>query len=181
MKGIIFREFIDFVEGSLGEDAVEDMIDLADVPSGAAYTMVGQYSWREMASLVSALSQISGHAPSALQTAFGRHLLGRLAERYPEFFETCDTTFDLLERVNSQIHVEVKKLYPDAELPTIEATPTEDGKMQVVYTSCRPFGDLCVGMIHGTSDYFGEEIELETEPHQRGLTIWVRSRGKEAA
>ncbi len=181
MKGLVFREFLDFVEEALGDDVVEDMIDLADLPSGAAYTVVGKYDWREMASLVAALAKITGHEPSALQTAFGHSLLGRLAKRYPEFFDSCNTTFDLLERVNSQIHIEVQKLYPDAELPTIDAEPSNDGWMRVVYTSCRPFGDLCVGMIHGTAEHFGENIEIQTEPHQRGLTIWLRMRDQEAA
>lgn len=181
MKGVVFREFLDFVEEALGNDVVEDMIDLANLPSGAAYTVVGKYDWREMGSLVAALSQITGHDPSALQTAFGRSLLGRLAKRYPDFFESCNTTFDLLERVNSQIHVEVQKLYPDAELPSIDAERSNGGSMRVVYTSCRPFGDLCVGMIQGTADHFGEEIEIETEPHQRGLTIWIQRHDQAAA
>lgn len=181
MKGLIFREFFDFVEDALGAAVVEDMIEMADVPSGAAYTVVGKYDWREMAALVSALSQITGHEASELQTAFGRNLLGRLSKRYPAFFDSCSTSFDLLENVNSQIHVEVRKLYPDAELPVIVAEPSENGSMRVVYTSCRPFGDLCVGMIHGAADYFNEEIEVETKPHQRGLTIWIQRCGREAA
>lgn len=181
MKGMIFREFLDFVEEALGDDVLEDMIDRAGVPSGAAYTVVGNYDWREMASLVGALSQVTGHEPSQLQAAFGRSLLGRLAKRYPDFFESCHTTFDLLERVNSQIHVEVRKLYPDAELPTIHAEQSNGSSMRVVYTSCRPFGDLCVGMIQGTADHFGEDLEIETKPHQRGLTIWIQKRDQEAA
>ncbi|MEM7781652.1 MAG: heme NO-binding domain-containing protein, partial [Pseudomonadota bacterium] len=56
MKGLVFREFFDFVEDALGAAVVEDMIEMADVPSGAAYTVVGKYDWREMAALVSALS-----------------------------------------------------------------------------------------------------------------------------
>ena len=87
MKGIVFREFIKFVEDQAGEDVVEAMIDKADPPSGAAYTAVGKYDWREMVDLVKALSEIVSAPVPDLIRAFGCLLFGRLSQSYPTFLE----------------------------------------------------------------------------------------------
>ena len=83
MKGVVFREFIDFVEDQAGEEVVEDMITRAAPASGAAYTAVGKYDWREMVQMVSALSDITQAPVPDLVRAFGRHLFGRLQSAYP--------------------------------------------------------------------------------------------------
>ena len=78
MKGIVFREFIDVVEVQAGEDVVDDMIGKANPASGAAYTAVGKYDWKEMVDLVVALSEITSTPVPDLIHVFGRHLFGLL-------------------------------------------------------------------------------------------------------
>lgn len=181
MKGIVFREFIDFVEDQAGEDVVDEMIDAANPASGAAYTAVGKYDWREMVDLVVALSKIVGAPVPDLVRAFGRHLFGRLATNYPLFLEGQNSTFDFLMTVEDKIHVEVLKLYPDAELPTLDARRITSDSMTLGYSSCRPFGDLCVGMIEGCADHFGEEFEISTSPKEAGLHIDINRVALQAA
>jgi hypothetical protein len=181
MKGIIFREYIDFVSDTFGEDVADDMIDNANLPSGGSYTIIGHYDWKEMTAMVATLSAATKHEPRDLVRGFGQHLLGRLAIRYPQFFSGCNDCFELLQRVDSLIHVEVKKLYPDAELPKLDTQPLENGDLCVVYTSCRPFGDLCLGMIESSARHFGDIIEMQSVPHQKGLTITIRKIDQEAA
>lgn len=181
MKGIVFREFIDFVEDQAGDDVVDAMIDKANPASGAAYTAVGKYDWREMVDLVKALSEIVDAPMPDLIRAFGRHLFGRLAANYPTFLEGQTDTFSFLETVEDKIHVEVLKLYPDAELPTLDAKRIDDGRMVLGYSSCRPFGDLCVGMIEGCSDHFGEQFEIQSTNAVDGLNIEVGRVAAQAA
>lgn len=38
MKGIVFREFIDMVESTFGEDISDEIIEESDLPSGGSYT-----------------------------------------------------------------------------------------------------------------------------------------------
>lgn len=181
MKGIVFREFIDFVEEQAGDDVVDEMIEKADPPSGAAYTAVGKYDWKEMVDLVAALSEITTAPVPDLIRAFGRHLFGRLRDAYPQFLKGPTNAFDFLETIENKIHVEVLKLYPDAELPTLDVKIVSITEMTVVYTSCRPFGDLCIGMIEGCGDHFGEDFEIENKPKPDGLNIIVRRTARQAA
>lgn len=174
MKGVVFREFIDFVEDQAGEEVVEDMITRAAPASGAAYTVVGKYDWREMVQMVSALSDITQAPVPDLVRAFGRHLFGRLQSAYPGFFKDGDDAFSFLSKIEEEIHVEVLKLYPDAELPTLDVRVESADALTVRYKSCRPFGDLCMGMIEGCGDHFGESFDLVQTPTPDGMDINVK-------
>ena len=173
MKGVVFTEYLDFVASVAGDEVVDDMIDAADLPSGGVYTAVGKYDYREMVALVTELSKILDQPASDLVRAFGRHLFGRFAEGYPAFFEAPKDAFEFIETIEGHIHVEVRKLYPDAELPTLDARRVSDSRLTVEYASCRPFGDLCIGLIEGCADHYGEKVTIQHAPRENGLSLIV--------
>ena len=98
-----------------------------------------------------------------LINAFGRYLFGRFFELYPAFFEGVDGAFSFLDRIEEHVHVEVRKLYPDAELPTFATSRPDDGTMIMVYQSKRPFADLAHGLIEGCITHYGEPVDVESE------------------
>lgn len=163
MKGVVFTEFLEMVEEAYSADLVDDIIETADLPSGGAYTAVGTYSHVEMVKLVSELSERTDITVGELLALFGRHLMGRFEALYPEFFEGIDGTFSFLETLEDHIHKEVKKLYPEAELPTFEYAYPADGIMTLEYRSNRPFADLAGGLINACADRWGESIAVERE------------------
>ncbi len=161
MKGMVFTEFLDFVQGSLGADMVDDIIEDAAPPNAGAYTAVGTYPYAEMGALVAALGRRTGcPVPDLLQT-FGRHLCGRFVVRFPEFFPANSEFFTFLDSVDRHIHVEVHKLYPEAELPRFEMTHGGHDTVFLDYDSCRPLEALAEGMILAASDHFGQAVEIE--------------------
>ena len=80
------------------------------------------------------------------------------------FFEDVSTCFDFLDTIENKVHVEVKKLYPEAELPTFESK-IDGNIMTLTYSSKRPFSALAYGLIKGSATYFKENIEIEMEDH----------------
>jgi hypothetical protein len=160
MKGIVFSEFLEMVEGQMGEEMVDDLIDGCDLPSGGAYTSLGTYSHEEMVQLVKRLSALNDTPVPELLKVFGSHLLGRFAVLYPRFFLQAGSVFELLERVEDYIHVEVRKLYPDAELPSFQCQRPDAGTLVMIYSSARPFADLAEGLIQGCIKHYGEALEV---------------------
>lgn len=158
MKGMVFTEFVELVEDKFSPDLADQIIDECDLPSGGAYTSVGAYDHQEIIELVSRLSAVTSVPVRDLIITFGKHLMGKFSQQFPELFNSSDL-FDFLEGVHGHIHVEVKKLYPDAELPDI-ATERRDNTLILKYNSNRPFADLAFGLISGAIDYFGEQIIL---------------------
>ncbi|MTI08226.1 heme NO-binding domain-containing protein [Curvivirga aplysinae] len=163
MKGIVFNVFTGMVDEKFGEEMTEKLIAQSDLPSKGAYTGVGTYCFKEMVALVTALSKETNLPGNELQKIFGEYLFGKLAAKYPMFQTDEDTLFTFLEKIENSIHVQVKKLYPEAELPTFENTRPFPHVLELTYQSKRPFADVAEGLIRGAMAHFGEEALIERE------------------
>ena len=159
MKGMVFTEFLDMVELKFSADMVDDIIEDSQLPNGGAYTAVGTYDHAELVRMAEALAQRSGVPVPALVHAFGLHLFGRFYALYPGFFSGIPTALDFLEGIETVIHTEVRKLYPDAQLPEFDCVRTMSG-LDMVYSSPRHFGDLATGLIEGALLHFGDPVTL---------------------
>ncbi|MBZ0121035.1 MAG: heme NO-binding domain-containing protein [Sandaracinaceae bacterium] len=174
MKGVVFTELLEMVEDRFSLEVLDQVIERAELPSGGVYTSVGTYPFEELAALVRELSAVTGLPANDLLTAFGRHLLQRFAKGFPAFFTQAPTAFDFLERVESVIHVEVRKLYPDAQLPQFEWERQDRDHMTMLYRSPRRLSALAVGLIQGCADHYSESIDVSTEDVSDGSGEAVR-------
>jgi hypothetical protein len=168
MKGIVFSEFIEMVEEVFGADVADRIIVDSELPSGGAYTSVGTYDHAEMLTLVTHLAEVTGTEVVDLVRAFGQHLCGRFTQLYSGFFEGVEGIFDFLETIEDHVHVEVQKLYPDAELPRFFTERPDADTLVMTYSSRRPFAALAHGLILGSIDHFGEQIEVTMEDLSEG-------------
>ena len=163
MLGVVFTEFLNMVEEKFDLDTVDAIIDPAKIENDGAYTAVGSYSHRDIVSLVIALSQHANAPVDDLVHTFGHHLAGRFAKLYPQFFDGYTDPFEFLSTVDRHIHREVKKLYPNAQLPSIQTEQIDEHSLAVVYQSHRSFGKLAEGLIQGALDYYSCDATIETE------------------
>ncbi len=174
MKGMVFTEFLEMVEEKFSPDLVDQIIDECDLASGGAYTAVGTYHHSEMVQLVSRLGAHTGTGVADLLRSFGVYLFGRFVAGYPQFFGDAKGAFDFLGKVDGYIHVEVRKLYPDAELPSIECEMSTSDCLQVTYRSTRPMANLAEGLIRGCIAYYDEPVELEMIDLSDGASLAAR-------
>lgn len=163
MKGIVFTEFLDMVEQQFSANMVDDIIDDCQLASGGAYTAVGTYLHQEMVELVLALAKRTNTSPPTLLKAFGEYLFGQFVKNYPRFFQHKHDAFAFLNGIEDIIHAEVRKLYPDAELPHFWVEEYTSQKLILIYTSSRHFEDLAEGLIVGCLNYFNANIRLTRE------------------
>lgn len=162
MKGVVFTEFMDLVETTWGLDLLDDVIEGAALPHGGAYTAVGTYPFAEMGRLVAQLSLHTGLSATVLLETFGHFLLGRFAVLYPAFFADTDL-FDFLASVDQAIHLEVRALYPDAELPRFDVEHRDADRMVMRYRSRRCLAPLGKGLIQGAIDHFDASCDVRVE------------------
>ncbi len=174
MKGMVFTEFLAMVEEQYSYDVADRIIEASDLSTDGAYTSVGTYDHSEMVQLVTALSEETGQSMADLMRAFGAFMFGRFHALYGEFFAEAQSMFAFLESVESYIHVEVRKLYPEAELPSFECVIHDASRMTMTYRSKRPFGDLAYGLIAGCAKHFDEDIEILHEDLSAGNGTDVR-------
>jgi len=149
MKGVVFTEFLEMVEGRFSPDLVDEIIEECNLPSGGVYTAVGTYHHDEMIDLVARLAEKTETSAPELICGFGEYLFSRFHELHPQFFQDLDSSFAFLQRIEDYIHVEVRKLYPEAELPSFECEVPKPGCLRLTYRSRRPFAALAEGLIRG--------------------------------
>jgi hypothetical protein len=162
MKGVVFTEFMDMVEESFGMEMVDRIIAKSDLSTDGAYSAVGTYDHRELVRLVMSLSAETGTPVPDLLRAYGEHLFIRFSKRYPVFFQKPRSSFEFLNSVEHTVHVEVRKLYPDAELPRFRCE-IDGPRMTMLYESNHAFADLAHGLIAGCARYYSEDIRIERE------------------
>ncbi|WP_199611335.1 heme NO-binding domain-containing protein [Flocculibacter collagenilyticus] len=165
MKGLVFSEFIEMVEDTFGDDVADFIIEESALPSGGAYTAVGTYDHSELVTLVKNLSDKVNIPVDKLTFTFGQHLARIFYKKYPDFFAECANTLDFLKIVDNHIHVEVAKLYPDAELPKFTYDDSNPDKFELHYESKRGFADLAEGLIVGTSAHYNESFTIHREDY----------------
>ncbi len=168
MKGIVFTELLEMVDGLFGADMIDDVLDDSALQSGGAYTAVGTYDHHELIEIVGNLSKRTGIPFKDLVQKYGYYLFSRFHTLMPAFFEKPKCSFDFLESVHGYIHVEVKKLYPDAALPHFETHRTNDHEMTMIYKSQCPFADFAEGLMKGCIDFYKEDISIKSEDQNNG-------------
>ena len=174
MKGIVFSAFVDHVEDCFGLETSEAMISSCNLPSGAAYTSVGTYDHNELVQMLTSLSELTGQSIQHLLKTFGRHLFSYLTKSYPDAISHAKSAFALISSIDNHIHVEVRKLYPEADLPSFTHQVTGPDEMMLTYRSERGLADLAEGLLYGCFEYFGEMVEINREDLSDGSGKEVR-------
>jgi hypothetical protein len=164
MKGIIFTEFMTLVEDKFGLDVLDDILDMSD--DEGVYTSVGSYDHRDLVKLIVNLSKKTEIDAGTLQQVFGQTVFKALLNSMQMNAEVINSsgTFDFIKSVEDYIHVEVKKLYPDAKPPNFHFISETDNQLVFDYESARCMSHVCMGLIKGCADNFNEELEVTMEP-----------------
>ena len=158
---MVFTELLGMAEAKLGEAVVDDILDTLALTNGGAYSAVGNYPCTELMGIVGALSARTGLAGADLQRLFGHHMLMRFSQTHPNFFVGKATVLHLLEAIENEVHVEVRKLYSDAELPSFDTEWLGPETLRMTYTSARPLADFCHGLIEACSGHFDRAATVE--------------------
>ncbi len=177
MKGIVFTEFAEMIENEFGLSILDEIIETSNLPSKGIYTSVGTYSHQEMVIMLTKFSELTEiPIPKAL-SMFGHHLFKSFFNQYPDFFRNHEHVFGFLESVEHHIHVEVLKLYPDAQLPHFLCTRTDEKTLLMEYKSDKHLEWLAVGLIEGALEQFkvtGEVKFLDSTDASKASLIQIK-------
>lgn len=159
MKGVVFNILEDMVTEQGGLLMWQKVLDKAGVEGG--YTAVSTYSDDELFSVVGAVVEELNVPAEEVISAFGVYMFGQLARRYPVFTESCSDFFSFLESIDSVIHLEVKKLMTETNLPSIRCTRESDTQLLMDYRSPRKLCILAEGLIYGAAEHYGCKIKID--------------------
>ncbi|MEM9680101.1 MAG: heme NO-binding domain-containing protein [Bacteroidota bacterium] len=163
MKGIIFTEFLELVEDKFGLAMVDKIISQSDLDSGGIYTSVGTYEFSEMLQLITHLSNNTDISVDDLLMVYSEHLFAVLVKSHPDLVSHYKDPMDLLASIENHIHVEVQKIYPEAQLPTFDLEERTDTKMVMVYKSDKALYMLGKGLMLETFKLFEVPVDIGFE------------------
>ncbi|MCB0737707.1 MAG: heme NO-binding domain-containing protein [Bacteroidetes bacterium] len=163
MKGIVFTEFFQFIEDNFGYEMVDELIEETQPASGGIYTAVGSYPFNELVSYLTYFCKKKEMDPALALRLFGHHLFNVFSKNYQQFFKAQNGSFGFLASIDNHIHVEVAKLYPDAELPKFNIISQTETEMVMHYTSERKLHALAHGLIEKTLEHYHQKGEINTQ------------------
>ncbi|GAB2658974.1 heme NO-binding domain-containing protein [Vibrio panuliri] len=163
MKGIIFTEFMDLVEDKFGLEVLDQILEHAN--DDGIYTAVGSYDHRDLVKLIIKLSEITQLPPETLQQVFGQSVFNNLYATLPDSASLgeCRNCFQFVRLVEDYIHIEVKKLYPEANPPKFEFISESETELVFDYKSARCMSHVCLGLVQGCADHFDEKLEVKMD------------------
>ncbi len=142
---------------------VDKIISQSELESGGAYTAIGTYRFSEMLQLLGNLSNNTGISTDNLLLVYGEHFFSVLEESYPGLLNTYTDPIELLASIENHIHVEVRKIYPKAELPTFIVEEKTKSSLILIYKSSRAMHHFGLGLMNKTFEYFNSTATIVLE------------------
>ncbi|MDF1874834.1 heme NO-binding domain-containing protein [Sulfurimonas sp. SAG-AH-194-I05] len=159
MKGMVFTELFELVEEKFGYDLLDEVIDASHLENDGSYAATGSYPFEELLRIVLNLSEKTNIPVPTLLEVYGEHLFPKLIKVLPFLDKEIDI-LDFIDSVENYIHVQVRKLYPDAELPTFEVTSKSDTSLSFNYVSTKNIPQLAKGLILGAAKHFKQPVDV---------------------
>ena len=163
MKGFIFSYLTDYVEESFGLALVDELLTEIDLPSKGIYVAYESYAFSELVALVSAVSEKKQIPLEDLLEGFGRFVFPHLITRHDYIITDYSNPLDLIAGIENHIHIEVRKLYEDAELPKFTNVLQTKNKLVINYTSQRELAHFAIGLIKETLGHFNKQGSISME------------------
>lgn len=163
MKGIVFTEFLELVENKFGLDMVDKIITNSDLESNGIYTTIGTYSFSEMLQLLQHLSANTGIDIDTLLLVYAEHFFSVIEKSYPGLLATYKDPIEMLSSIENHIHVEVRKIYPDAELPVFIVEEKKEDSLIMIYKSTRAMHHFGLGLMNKTFEHFNATATIKLE------------------
>lgn len=84
-----------------------------------------------------------------------------MVKLYGKNISEIGSSLDFIDTVENYVHVEVKKLYKDVDLPTFKTIYKDDDNLTIIYQSQKRLEAFAHGLMTACGKYFNEELVIE--------------------
>jgi hypothetical protein len=174
VKGLLLAEFLEFADREFGAGVAAQLTARSGRGAGDGYRPAGHYDAGELIDLAGRPGGLVGLDRAEVLRRFGRSLFRHFAALYPVFMAGAESALAFLADIDTYVHGEMKKLYPDAQFPAFECRRLDARRLVMTYRSRRRLADLAQGLIEGCIAHFGEAIAVRREDLDPGNGEAVR-------
>lgn len=161
MKGIIFNIFEQFICENWSVETYEAVFARCPLKTKEPYVGPLSYPDSDLAVILSKTCEMLDIELDEGLKRFGAFAFEKLQAKYPELVSEHAGARNFLMTIDSVIHTEIKKLYPDAQTPRFTYLDLSDTQLVMNYQSKRQMCALVEGLIQGVAKHFNTEIQCE--------------------
>lgn len=143
-----------------GEEFWDTLLNEANLESEGVYTTVGTYDDEELFTLIGLVVEKQNISSKEAQFAFGKWIFKELYNAAPPGAHDFKDVFEFLHAVQNYIHVEVKKLNPDALLPEFDFLSESATTLSFHYQSPRKLCFFCEGIVYGLAEHTKQKVQV---------------------
>lgn len=167
MKGIIFNITESFIIDKFGEDAYDAIMNASKLETDQPFVGPGTYPDKDLMEIVVNAAKYTEMSPGEFLKQLGKYSFFKLAERHPGYVAPHNHPKDFLKTVDGVVHVEVRKLYTETQLPTFTYSEPSPNQLVITYFSKRKMYDFMEGLIEGVAEYFKHPIKQERTIYEK--------------
>ncbi len=162
MKGMVFNALEEMISQRFGEDYLEGVYQRAGFEEDTLpFVGPATYPDQLLLDFVGAFSLVSGEPADDILRGFGEFCFPILAEIFCKTSAMPETAMEMLRATEHEIHVEVRKLDPEAMPPLIQLEEQIGDKSLLRYQSARRLCPYFEGLLQGLADRYACSVELE--------------------
>src|SRR5690606_25138495 len=160
MKGVVFTEFLEMVEGSYGLGMVDYILQNSDLDSNGIYTSVGTYDFKELITLFSVLSEKVKIKVDDISYNFGKYFFTSLKNTRPQIFEEHDSPEEFLISIEDHVYKQVKDGHPPVKPQTFTIEKNDQDQMIFVYKSTTGLYMFALGFVEKTFEHYNPSFKV---------------------
>ncbi|GGF61526.1 heme NO-binding domain-containing protein [Alteromonas lipolytica] len=164
MLGVVFTSLVEMLEEHVSPEFADEVLEEANLENDGAFTAVGYYPFSELEKIMVVLINKTGRSANELLYDYGKYLFSVLSGGHAEMMINRQSVLEILDCLDDDIHVQVRKLYPDADLPSFKVLARTDNSISLEYYSVHDLYALAEGLIDGAAGYFSEQVEHQVTP-----------------
>lgn len=163
MNGLLFKEFLNFVELSTCYETVDTIILKSNLPTDGAYTTIGTYPPEELFRLITSLSEEIVKPEKKIIQDYGEHMFGVYLTKYSHCFSRYASTFHFLCGIDSIIESSLRSFYHDSTSLHYQCTVILANATIITYMASPHFADFSEGILRQLINHYHENISIMRE------------------
>ena len=146
---------------NFGDEKYEEILNECSLKTKEPFIGPGTYPDEDLMAITNkAVEKLGITLPEALR-AFGKFSFLQMGKKFPDFLKPYDHPKPFLKTIESVIHVEVKKLYQDADPPRFIYKEPAANRLTIKYESKRRLCQYMEGLIDGVADFYKSPIQYK--------------------
>jgi len=160
MKGLVFTLLQEFVEENHGFAAWNAILDRAETSCDGIFIATETYPDSDLFKIADAASALIKTNVADIFEAFGVYSFPKLVMTHPNFLKEAMTLKEFIKSVDNVIHVEVRKLNPEASLPKLAYQDSNSDRLTLLYQSERKLCHFAIGLLKGAALHFQSSVKI---------------------